>query len=206
MAQKPGYVRGVGLDVFEVFRKTMGELGWVMQIFCDWRLLADSAPILREIAREMPVMVDHYGMVEAARGVNEPNFQALVKLVGDGHAHVKVSAPYRVSTQYPDYADARALHEALVAANPERLIWGTDWPHPSIAAEVMPDDGHLLDLLFDWTPDEGVRRKILVETPAAVVRGLNPVHPAKAGIQSHETWVPACAGANGKVNLRRLRP
>ena len=108
-------MRGVGLDVFEVFRKTMGELGWVMQIFCDWRLLADIAPTLREIAREMPVVVDHYGMVEAARGVNEPNFQALVKLVGDGHAHVKVSAPYRVSTQYPDYADARALHEALVA-------------------------------------------------------------------------------------------
>ena len=60
---------------------------------------------------------------------------------------------------------ARALHEALIAANPERLMWGTDWPHPSIAADVMPDDGHLLDLFMDWTPDEAVRRKILVETP-----------------------------------------
>ncbi len=110
MARKPGYVRGVGLDVFEVFRKTMAELGWVMQVFCDWRVLADNAPTLREISRDMPVVVDHYGMVEAARGVNEPNFQALLKLVGDGAAHVKVSAPYRVSTQYPDYADARALH------------------------------------------------------------------------------------------------
>ncbi len=166
MEKKPGYVRGVGLDVFEVFRKTMAELGWVMQIFCDWQLMADSAPTLREIAHEMPVVVDHYGMVEAARGVNEPNFQALVKLVGDGHAHVKVSAPYRVSTQYPDYADVRALHEALVIANPERLIWGTDWPHASIPADVMPDDGHLLDLLFDWTLDAAARRKILVETPA----------------------------------------
>jgi len=163
--QKPSYMRGVGLDVFEVFRKTMAELGWVMQIFCDWRLLADTAPTLRAIAREMPVIVDHYGMVEAARGVNEPNFQALVKLVGEGAVHVKLSAPYRVSTQFPDYADARALHELLVAANPERLMWGTDWPHPSIAADVMPDDGHLLDLFFDWTPDETVRRRILVETP-----------------------------------------
>ena len=166
MEKKPGYVRGVGLDVFEVFRKTMAELGWVMQVFCDWRMLQDAAPALRAIARDMPVIVDHYGMVEAARGVNESNFQALLQLVGDGAAHVKVSAPYRVSTQFPDYADARALHEALVAANPERLMWGTDWPHPSIAADVMPDDGHLLDLLFDWTPDEAVRRKILVETPA----------------------------------------
>ena len=59
-------------------------------------------------------MVDHLGMVEAARGVNEPNFQALLKLVGDGHVYVKVSAPYRISKQYPDYPDARPLHEALV--------------------------------------------------------------------------------------------
>jgi predicted TIM-barrel fold metal-dependent hydrolase len=168
---KPGYVRGVGLDVFEVFRKTMAELGWVMQVFCDWRVLRDAAPKLRAIARDMPVIVDHYGMVEAARGVDEPNFQALLRLVGEGAVHVKVSAPYRVSKQFPDYADARALHGALVRANPERLIWGTDWPHPSIAAEVMPDDGHLLDLLFDWTPDEATRRKILVETPGRLFGG-----------------------------------
>jgi 2-pyrone-4,6-dicarboxylate lactonase len=165
MAHKPGYVRGVGLDVFEVFRKTMAGLGWVMQVFCDWQVIGDMAPKLREIARDLPVIVDHYGMVQAARGVNEPNFQALLRLVGDGHAYVKVSAPYRVSKLYPDYADACALHQALVAASPERLMWGTDWPHPSIPADVMPDDGHLLDLLFDWTPEEAVRRKILVETP-----------------------------------------
>ena len=107
LQQKPGYVRGVGLDVFEVFRKTMAELGWVMQIFCDGQVLHDMAPKLREIARDLPVIVDHYGMVDAARGVNEPNFQALLKLVGEGAVHVKVSAPYRVSTQFPDYADAR---------------------------------------------------------------------------------------------------
>ena len=65
MAQKPGYVRGVGLDVFEVFRKTMADLGWVMQIFCDWQVIGDMAPKLREIARDMPVIVDHYGMIAA---------------------------------------------------------------------------------------------------------------------------------------------
>jgi predicted TIM-barrel fold metal-dependent hydrolase len=136
-----------------------------MQVFCDWRLLQDTAPTLRAIAREMPVIVDHYGMVEAARGVNEPNFQALLRLVGEGAVHVKVSAPYRISTQFPDYADARPFHDALLRANPERLLWGTDWPHPSIATAVMPDDGHLLDLFYAWTPDEAVRRRILVETP-----------------------------------------
>ena len=164
--QKPNYVRGVGLDVFEVFRKTMAELGWVAQFFCDGRVLKDFAPALRDIANDMPVIVDHYGMVDAARGVADENFQALLKLVGDGLAHVKVSAAYRVSKQYPDYGDARALHEALLRANPERLMWGTDWPHPSIDAAVMPDDGHLMDLFCAWTPDAGVRRTILVETPA----------------------------------------
>jgi predicted TIM-barrel fold metal-dependent hydrolase len=112
------------------------------------------------------VIVDHLGMMPATAGVGDPNFQALLKLVGEGDAYVKLSAVYRLSTQYPDYADARPLHDALLRANPERLLWGTDWPHPSIAADVMPDDGHLLDLFHDWTPDETMRRRILVDTPA----------------------------------------
>jgi predicted TIM-barrel fold metal-dependent hydrolase len=163
--QPPGYVRGVGLDVLEVFRKTMAELGWVTQFFCDYRMLAPSAAALRDISRDMTVIVDHLGMVPARAGVADPNFQALLKLAGDGHAYVKLSAVYRCSGQYPDYADAKPLREALVAANPERMIWGTDWPHPSIPAAVMPDDGRLLDLFHDWTPDERTRQRILVDTP-----------------------------------------
>jgi 2-pyrone-4,6-dicarboxylate lactonase len=169
--QKPSYVRGVGLDVFEVFRQTMAELGWGMQIFCDPQMMEGLAPTLREISRALPVIVDHYMMLPAARGVSDANFQALLKLVGDGHVHVKLSAPYRLSTQFPDYADVRALHDALVRANPERLLWGTDWPHPSMAAELMPDDGHLLDLFYEWTPDEAMRRRILVETPERLFGG-----------------------------------
>jgi 2-pyrone-4,6-dicarboxylate lactonase len=164
--QRPNYIRGVGLDVFEVFRNAMAELGWVVQFFCDHRMLAPTAPALREIARDMTVIVDHLGMVPAGQGVNDPNFQALLRLVGDGHAYVKLSAIYRLSAQFPDYADAKPLHDALIAANPERLMWGTDWPHPSIPAEVMPDDGHLLDLFHDWTPEPAIRHHVLVDTPA----------------------------------------
>ena len=94
------YVRGVGFDVFEVFRKTMADLGWVMQIFCDHRMLAGAAPYLRDVSREMPVIVDHLGMVPATAGVGDANFQALLKLVGDGHVHVKLSAVYRLSDNY----------------------------------------------------------------------------------------------------------
>lgn len=166
LQHKPGYVRGVGVHVFECFRRTMAELGWVAQFFCDYRMLAPMADRLCEIAREIPVIIDHYGMVDAPRGVNEENFQSLLRLAGEGHVHVKVSAPYRVSTRYPDYPDARPFHDALLRANPERLMWGTDWPHPSIPADVMPDDGHLLDLFHAWTPNGPARRRILVDTPA----------------------------------------
>ena len=170
-AGRPGYVRGVGLDVFEVFRAAMCDLGWVMQVFCDWRLMGEMAARLRDISKEMPVIVDHMLNIPAARGIEDPNFQALLRLVGDGHAYVKVSAAYRLSDRFPDYPDARPFHDALLRANPERLMWGTDWPHPSIPGEVMPDDGHLLDLFHAWTSDEQMRRKILVETPARLFGG-----------------------------------
>lgn len=165
-AVRPGYIRGVGLDVFEVFRPVMRELGWVMQVWCDWRLMPDAADKLRDISREMPVVIDHILNIPAARGVDDPSFQTLLRLVRDGHLHVKLSGAYRLSSQYPDYPDARPFHEALVRANPERLVWGTDWPHPQIDAAVMPDDGHLVDLFHAWTPDARHRRLILVDTPA----------------------------------------
>jgi predicted TIM-barrel fold metal-dependent hydrolase len=129
------------------------------------------SPTLRDVSRQMPVIIDHMLHMPAERGIGDPNFQALLRLVGDGDAYVKVSAPYRMSAQFPDYDEARAFHDALVSANPERLMWGSDWPHPSIAAEVMPDDGHLLDLFMEWTPSEAIRRRILVDTPARLFGG-----------------------------------
>jgi 2-pyrone-4,6-dicarboxylate lactonase len=164
-AGKPGYVRGVGLDVFEIFRPVMRELGWVMQVWCDSRLLPDVADKLREIAAEMPVVIDHMLSMPATRGIGDPSFQILLRLVGEGHVHVKLSGAYRLSEKFPDYPDARPFHAALLAANPERLVWGTDWPHPQIDAAIMPDDGQLVDLFMDWTPDATQRQLILVETP-----------------------------------------
>jgi predicted TIM-barrel fold metal-dependent hydrolase len=133
--------------------------------------MGEMAARLRDISKEMPVIVDHMLNIPAARGVEDPNFQALLRLVGDGHAYVKVSAAYRLSDRFPDYPDARPFHDALLRVNPERLMWGTDWPHPSVPDEVMPDDGHLLDLFHAWTPDEQMRRKILVETPRRLFGG-----------------------------------
>jgi predicted TIM-barrel fold metal-dependent hydrolase len=144
----------------------MRSLGGVVQVFCDWRQMPRIADRIADIAAEMPVVVDHMLCMPAARGLGDPGFQALLRLVGEGKVYAKVSAPYRCSQQVPDYPDARALHEALLAANPDALLWGTDWPHPQIAAPLMPDDGNLVDLLMDWTPRARDRQAILVDTPA----------------------------------------
>jgi 2-pyrone-4,6-dicarboxylate lactonase len=163
---RPDYVRGVGLDVFEKFRKTMIELGWHMQVWCDWRQLPELADIFKGIAVDMPVIFDHMLNTEAALGPNHASFETLLRLLGDGDVWCKVSGAYRVSERYPDYPDAKPLHDALMRANADQLVWGSDWPHPQVDAAVMPNDGHLVNLFQQWTPDAAIRQKILVENPA----------------------------------------
>ena len=171
---KPGYVRGVGLDVLEVFRPVMRELGMHAQFWCDWRALPGLADTLRGISRDIPVVIDHMLHIHAEQGVGDPSFQTLLQLLGEGACWAKVSAAYRLSNKYPDYPDARPFHEALVRTNPEQIVWGTDWPHPLIDPAVMPDDGKLMDLFMDWTPDAAIREKILVRNPERLY-GFPPI-------------------------------
>ena len=123
------------------------------------------------------IVIDHFGGAQAAAGVAQAGFKALSDLVRSGRAYVKISGAYRSSTQAPDYADAAPLAEALIAANPRRVIWGTDWPHPDsapvtgrAATDVSPllqiDDGRVLNQLAIWAPDAALRRRILVDNPA----------------------------------------
>jgi predicted TIM-barrel fold metal-dependent hydrolase len=121
------------------------------------------------------VVFDHFGGAQATQGVEQPGFEDLVMLVRSGRAYVKISAAYRASTQSPDYADAAPLARALIAANPDRVLWGSDWPHPDTApgraaTEVTPllqiDDGRMLNQLAVWAPSVALRHKILVDNPA----------------------------------------
>lgn len=105
------------------------------------------------------------GRTDARAGTGTPGFQSLLRLLADGGCWVKLSGAHRLSNTAPDYPEARPFHEALVRANPERLVWGTDWPHPRMEGE-MPDAGHMIDLFQRWTPDEQVRRAVLVDNPA----------------------------------------
>jgi predicted TIM-barrel fold metal-dependent hydrolase len=127
-------------------------------------------------ASTVPVVFDHFGGAQAARGTRQPGFEALVDLVRTGKAYVKISAAYRTSTSSPDYPDVAPLARALVAANTQRVLWGTDWPHPDstpaagrsatdIAPLLQVDDGRVLNLLPVWVPDPALRKTILVDNP-----------------------------------------
>jgi predicted TIM-barrel fold metal-dependent hydrolase len=106
--------------------------------------------------------------------VNQPGFDAMLDLVRSGKAYVKISGAYRASDQAPDYADVAPLARALIDANADRIVWGSDWPHPGPPAkppteinQPFPvDDGRLLNLLAEWAPDPATRHKILVANPA----------------------------------------
>jgi predicted TIM-barrel fold metal-dependent hydrolase len=157
------YRGGVTLENARKLVPVMKDLGWHMQLWIDVKDLPDTISILKEIG--LPVVIDHMGRTDARAGTGTPGFQSLVRLAGEGGCWVKMSGAHRLSTRAPDYPDAQPFHEALVRANPDRLIWGSDWPHPRIEGD-MPNAGHLLDLFNDWTPDAAVRRKILVDNPA----------------------------------------
>jgi 2-pyrone-4,6-dicarboxylate lactonase len=113
----------------------------------------------------LPLVFDHLGHVRTRNAIRAQAFQALLALVREQRAWVKLSGAYRVTgrTQTP-YDDVRMLVDSLLAANPAQLIWGTDWPHPAIPIPV-PDDTDLVDMFGDWISDDGLRKQILVENP-----------------------------------------
>lgn len=111
-------------------------------------------------------VIDHLGLVRPDDGVEGAQFQTLLELLDSGRGWVKLSGPMRVSRERKmPYGDTPPLYQALVEHNPERLVWGSDWPHIHYDQGVMPNDGDLLDLMLDWAPDSGVRKRILVENP-----------------------------------------
>ena len=147
---------------------------WHIQVYT--RLSVIEAIKDQVTAAPMPVVFDHFGGAQAALGVSQPGFDTLLNLVRSGKAYVKISAPYRSSTKPPDYADVTPLAKALIGANTQRILWGSDWPHPASpvahrpVTEITPlwqvDDGRIFNQLPLWAPDEKVRKTILVENPA----------------------------------------
>jgi predicted TIM-barrel fold metal-dependent hydrolase len=149
--------------------------GWHLQINTDLRMIESLSPILSTLT--VPVVFDHLGNPDAAAGVSQLGFDALIFLVTNRNVYVKLSAPYNHST-LADYSDVAPFARALIAARPDHMLWGTNWPHPAAVrapvSEVSPyqviDNANLVRLFMEWCPNEAMRRMILVDTPARLYR------------------------------------
>ena len=159
---KPYYQNGVTLAELEPLLPLIAELGWHLQLWIDARDLPELGPRLARVP--VPIVVDHMGRMEHHRGINHPGFQALLRGVGDGRLWAKLSGIYRLGATPPDYLEAKPFHDALVAANPANLVWGTDWPHPRPEGP-LPDAMRLRDVFLAWTSGANARA-ILVDNPA----------------------------------------
>lgn len=140
-------------------------LGWSVTFHTRPRDVVDLAGWFAGI--DMPVIIDHFGRVPFGDGVGQPAFRSLLELArGHGHIHVKISCIERCSAQGPPYDDAAPFAHALLEAAPDRLLWGTDWPHSQrFGLGEQCDTGELVDMIPALVPDEGLRRRILVENP-----------------------------------------
>lgn len=141
------------------------EFGWHPQF---WFRGPEEAAAWRDTMLTVPgnFVIDHMGWQPAEIGIGSPGFRVVLDCLETGRCWVKLSGPMRFSQEpRPPYSDTAAFAQALIEQNPDRVMWGSDWPHPD-HFEEMPNDGDLLDLLLDWAPDAALRQKILVDNPA----------------------------------------
>lgn len=159
-------------DILETIAARVHEFGWHVQLQLDGRGLPEREAQLRGLPGTL--VVDHVGKFLEPVSVDHAAFRVLARLVEAGRTWVKLSAAYEVSKKGPPtYDDVGALAKALVRLAPERMVWASNWPHPSVPKEERPDDAVLLDTLLDWAPDEAIRRRILVDNPATLY-GFGP--------------------------------
>jgi 2-pyrone-4,6-dicarboxylate lactonase len=143
------------------FTHRLADLGWQLHLHFDPASIEEFAPVLRRSAA--PLVIDHMARIDASRGLDQPAFRMLRNLLEHDHVWVKVSGVDRCSRQGPPYADAMPMARTLVESCGDRVLWGTDWPHPN--QTHVPDDGQLVDLVAEIAPGETARRALLVDNP-----------------------------------------
>ncbi|MGW8454425.1 amidohydrolase family protein [Streptomyces niveus] len=136
--------------------------GWHLQFYAPGTVVRDLLPFLADL--EDRFVIDHMGYMKESDGLTGADFDGLLRVMDGGRCYVKLSGPYRIAKDRPLSA-VEPIGRALVAARPDRLVWGSDWPH---LPDGGRDTGELLNLLADWAPDEADRHRILVETPASL--------------------------------------
>ncbi len=150
------------VDMLEPLSKRVNDLGWHVQI----HMLGDQIAKIEDLLQRLPspIVFDHMGRLAQPAGVEHPAFQIIRRLIDKGRTWVKLSGAYQdTKVGPPSYADASKVAQAYAKAAPERMLWGSDWPHPT--AKDKPDDAVLFDLLAEWAPDDATRYRILVDNP-----------------------------------------
>jgi predicted TIM-barrel fold metal-dependent hydrolase len=158
----------IEIDSIPELAARIAPFGWHIEFLSPGKDIIELMPIFTAV--QVPISIGHFAYQPATAGVQAPGFQALIELLRRGNTWMKISGANRVSaTDLPPYDDVRPMADALIAAAPGRIMWGTDWPHPN-KYRVNPNDADLVDAFGDWVTDEGMRRKIMVDTPAAFYR------------------------------------
>jgi predicted TIM-barrel fold metal-dependent hydrolase len=159
-------------DMIEPLAKRVHDLGWHVQIHMRADQITDAESLWDRLP--CPIVFDHLGRLPQPAGIDDPAFTIIRKLIDRGRTWVKISGAYLNSkVGPPTYADATKVAQAFVAAAPERMVWGSDWPHPNLTVTQKPDDAVLFDLLTEWAPDEITRHRILVDNPQTLY-GFTP--------------------------------
>ncbi len=174
-------IRGVRFNLVDVTRgrralpmehmrqvaRRVRPLGWHVEVL----LHVDEYPQLERLFRSFPgdLVFAHLGYPRSGGGVDDPGFRQLLGLLGRGNTWVKLTAPYRLSREALPYEDVMPLIHALADRAPDRLLWGSDWPHVRLDG-AMPNDGDLCDLLLRWLPDPALREHVLVDNPDRLYR------------------------------------
>jgi 2-pyrone-4,6-dicarboxylate lactonase len=164
---------GAGIEEAIALGDRLAKLGWHLQVHFESSLIEELAPWLARSA--VPVVIDHMGRVDASLGLDQPAFHRLLDLMRDPRFWVKVSGSERISRMPAPWEDAIPFARTLVSEFGERTLWGSDWPHPNLAA--VPDDGVLVDLLSEIAPSEAQRRALLVENPRRFYRFPRKLKP-----------------------------
>lgn len=157
------HVGGLPLSDLQRFSERVQPMGWHVQFLLRPSNLIDLEPFLARLATSF--VIDHIGLIRASEGgVGQPAFQTLLRLFRTGRCWVKLTGGYRISSEAPPYRDVIPLVTELIKERPDRLLWGSDWPHVMVKSE-MPNTTDLFDLLMDWVPDEKLRKQVLADNP-----------------------------------------
>ncbi|HEV2037823.1 MAG TPA: amidohydrolase family protein, partial [Candidatus Eremiobacteraceae bacterium] len=155
----------VGFDRMHDVMSRVHPFGWHANVQLDGRELPQWEDTIKRLPGRF--VIDHIGKYLEPVTPEQEAFKSLLRLLDTGRCWVKLAAAYETSkTGAPKYEDVSRLARALVKHAPERMIWASNWPHPSAPKDNIPDDADLLDLLLDWAPEEATRKKILVDNPA----------------------------------------